>query len=275
MAGDGLEVGDILNSEAPSASAVDDGPTDRVLGARLGRRGQRQELVVIDAGGWAQVGQTHLSFGQGAGLVEHDSVDALGALQNLPALDEHAEAGAASGADHDGGRRGQPEGARAGNDQHRYRRHQALRRIAGQRPPERGRHRDGHDGGDEHAGDSVGEALDGGLAALGFLDQAHDLGQGGVGTDGSGPDGEDALAVDGGAGHPVTGSLVDGDGLAGEHGLVDRRAPLEHLAVDGDLLTGPDPHDVADADLLDRDHPLVAVAVAVDDEPGLLGAELE
>ena len=53
-----------------------------------------------------------------AGLVEHDGVDAAGRLEHLGALDQDAELGAAAGADQQRGRRGQPERARAGDDQH-------------------------------------------------------------------------------------------------------------------------------------------------------------
>lgn len=38
---------------------------------------------------------------KGAGLVEHHGVDALGSLQHLAPLDQHAHGGPASGADHD------------------------------------------------------------------------------------------------------------------------------------------------------------------------------
>ena len=43
-----------------------------------------------------------------------------GLLQHLRALDQDAELGAPAGADHQRGRRGQPQRARAGDDQHRY-----------------------------------------------------------------------------------------------------------------------------------------------------------
>ena len=57
--------------------------------------------------------------GHGAGLVEHDRVDAARGLEDLRALDQQPELGAAAGADEQRGRRGEPERARAGDDQHR------------------------------------------------------------------------------------------------------------------------------------------------------------
>ena len=64
------------------------------------------------------VDQGHPAGGDGAGLVQHDGVDPAGGLQHLGALDQDAELGAAAGADQQRGRRGQAEGARAGDDQH-------------------------------------------------------------------------------------------------------------------------------------------------------------
>lgn len=55
-------------------------------------------------GGKADVedlGQRHLTFGAGAGLVDDDFVDRAAVLQDFSALDDHAELGAAPGPDHD------------------------------------------------------------------------------------------------------------------------------------------------------------------------------
>ena len=65
------------------------------------------------------VDQRHPPGGDRAGLVEHDGVDAAGGLEHLGAPDQDAELGAAAGADHQRGRRGQAQRARAGDDQHR------------------------------------------------------------------------------------------------------------------------------------------------------------
>src|SRR3989304_3836839 len=46
---------------------------------------------------------------------------------------------------------------------------------------------------------------------------------------------------------------VDGNGLAGEHRLVDGGCALDHLTVRRDLLAGPDDHQFPDDDLVDRD----------------------
>ena len=49
------------------------------------------------------------------------------------------------------------------------------------------------------------------------------------------------------------GRLGDGHRLARHHGLVDRAAPFEHLAVDGHRLARPHAQAVADCDLIELD----------------------
>ncbi len=90
----------------------------------------------------------------------------------------------------------------------------------------------------------------GACGALGVLDQADDLGQRAVGADGGrrGPRG----CRCGSTVAPMTvvaGPLVDRDALAGEHRLVDGGGAVDDDAVDGDLLAGPDPDEVADGHL--------------------------
>ena len=98
------------------------------------------------------------------------------------------------------------------------------------------------------------------LRALRVLDQADDLRQRGVRADGGGPQHEAAGAVERGADDAVAGGLVHRQALAGQHALVHRGRAVGDDAVDRDLLTGPDPHQVTDDDVLDRDVHLDAVA---------------
>ena len=101
-------------SRAPAAMARAIGCSD----ASSSEPASRSSLVAVDAVGGHDVDEGHRAGGDGAGLVEHDRVDPPGRLEHLGALDDHAELGAAAGADHDRRRRGQAEGARAGDDQH-------------------------------------------------------------------------------------------------------------------------------------------------------------
>ena len=115
------------------------------------RRGQRMLARLFEAGGQSeQLGfvlarrrhdrhQPGLALGQRAGLVDDQGVDPLQDLERLGVLDQHAGAGPAAGPDHDRHRRGQPEGTRAGDDQHRDGVDQRVRHAAarGRRRPRR------------------------------------------------------------------------------------------------------------------------------------------
>ena len=182
---------------APAAIAAAIGCSRGVLQ----RPGEAQHLALVGAGGGVDSDEAHHSRRHRAGLVEHDRVDRARRLEHLGSLDDDAELGAATGADHDRRRCGQAEGARAGDDQHRDRgRDGDGRRLTGAEPePERGGG-DGDHGRDEHRGDAVGEALHRCLAGLGVVDEAGDLGELGVGADAHGAHDEPAAGVDGAAG---------------------------------------------------------------------------
>ena len=75
---------------------------------------------------------------------------------------------------------------------------------------------------------------------------------------------------------PVTGSpatFSTGKRLAGEHRFVDRRAALDHRAVDRDLLAGTHAEPVADPDLLERRSPPRAPSGRI--TRAVLGGEVE
>ena len=119
-----------------------------------------------------------LPFGQRAGLVDDQRLQAPRLLQRRRIADQHAHLRAAAGADHDRRRRRQAERAGAGDHQHRDRIDQRRRGSAGEPPRhaegQRGdRHHDRH----EHAGDAVGEPLDRRLRALRLGDQPDDAGE--------------------------------------------------------------------------------------------------
>ena len=86
------------------------------------------------------IAQLGLPFGEGAGLVEGDRIDAGEPLDRRAALDEHAAAGQPGRRGQDGRRGRQHQGARAGDDEHGQGRQQVdRRRGAGRDPSPEGR----------------------------------------------------------------------------------------------------------------------------------------
>ena len=77
------------------ASAGRDGLGDRVLGGILERAGQPEHLVGVLPMGGDPAREGHPPGGDGAGLVQHDGVDPAGGFQDLGALDQDPELGAA------------------------------------------------------------------------------------------------------------------------------------------------------------------------------------
>ncbi len=236
-----------------------------MLGGRLDRSGQAEELFEPDARRGRGVGDLRPALGQGARLVEDDRVDLVEGLQALPALDEDAPLGPLARPDHDGRRRGQAHGAGTGDDEDGHEVEQGRDETGlgpEQGPGREGQDGDADDGRHEDPGDDVGQALDGGLGALGLLDQPDDAGQRGVLADAFGPEPEAAPLIEGGPDDGRAGRLVHGQALAADHGLVDRRPAFDDDAVDRDGLAGPDDEDVAGPDVLDGH---LALPVGADD----------
>ena len=261
LAGDRLEVRGRRDRQAARRRPAHHGIRERVLGELLDARREAQQIRFADGAEHHHVGQFGRAAGQGAGLVEDDGRHGVRALQRLGALDQDAVLRPQAGADHDRRRRGQPERAGAGDDEHGD---EDLEREgepeAREEPEAEGEEGDRDDHRDEDGGDAVGERLDRRLRALGLLDEPDDLRERGVAADALGAEAEGAALVQRGAGHAVAGALLDRDALAGEHRLVHARVPLDHGAVDRHLLPGAHEHDVADRHLLDRNLDLDAVA---------------
>ncbi len=248
------------------------GPGDRVLRGVLQRPRQAQQFELVDPLGGDDARQGHPARGDGACLVEDDGVHAAGGLQYLGALDQDAELRAPPGADHQRGRGGQAQGARAGDDQDGHGGGERGRRVVGdEQPRDPGAEREDQDDGYEDSGDPVGEALHLGLAVLGVLHQPGHAGELGVGPDPGGLDEETPGGVDGGAGDGVADGHFDRDGFAGQHGGVHGGAALDDRAVGGDLLAWADDEAVADGERGHRDAHLLARAQ--DDD--VLGAQLQ
>ena len=170
---------------------------------------------------------------------------------------------AATGSDHQRSGSGQTESARAGDDQHGDGRRECSRAFVRGRcgePEAKGREGERDHDRYEDRRHAIGEALDLGLAGLGFFDHAADLGQCCVGADAGGAYHEAAAGVDGGAGHGVAGADLDRHGFAGEQRGVDRGGAFGNRAVCSDLFPGSYDEVVADDEVVDRDSHFGAVA---------------
>ena len=176
-------------------------------------------------------------------------------FQRLGALDEDPQLRAFSRCHHDRGRRRQPHGAGAGDDQDTHGIGQGVEegRL---RPPEppgtEGDRGDDEDHRDEDRCDSIGQALNRGLGALRFLHEPDDPGEDGLLAYPRGPEGEAARPVDGATHDRRSRPLLDRETLAGEHGFVHARGALDDLAVHRDALPGSHAEEIAHRHVGDR-----------------------
>ena len=163
-------------------------------------------------------------------------------------LDEDTRQGSAPGPDHDGHGGRQTQRAGTGNDQHRHRVDQGIGhpRLRTDQAPGHEREESGHyHGGDEIGRHLVGQALDGRPATLRFAHHPDDLGQQSVAPDPLRPHDNAPRAVDGTARDTATRLLLDGDGLASHHRLVDGAVAFQDDPVDWNLLTRADAQPVS------------------------------
>src|SRR5439155_23775145 len=136
-----------------------DGLYQRVLRTILdGRRDAEHFLHGVSSHG-SYVRHRGCAFRQRASLVEDDGRQALRLLKIFAALDQEAIFRTYASPDHDRRGRRDPEGAGAGDDQHRDEEDEGVgdRRGEGDPPDEERQDRDDDDGGDEHGGDAVRE----------------------------------------------------------------------------------------------------------------------
>ena len=123
-------------------------------------------------------------------------------------------------------------------------REQICQRRAAERP------------GDEAVGQPRGLVLGGGLELFGFFDHAHDAVIPAAAERLFHRDDAFALLDDGPGVDVAAGALGNGQGLAGDGGLVDRGFAGDDLAVERDEVAGADDHPVARADVADGDEQL-------------------
>ena len=233
-----------------------------MLAAALDAGGEAQHLRLVEAGQCDDRHHLRLAFRERAGLVDHQRVHFLHALERFRVLDQHAQLRAAADADHDRHRRGKAKRARAGDDQHAHGGDQSEgearfrpKRGPGGKGDERHRDHRRH----EPAGDPVGQPLNRRAAALRARHHLHDLREQRVAPDLVGAHHEAAAHVDGGADHARVLVFGHRHGFAGHHGFIERGAALQHDAVDRYLVAGAHAQAVADLDSVERNLLVAAV----------------
>ncbi len=193
------------------------------------------------------------SLGERAGLVHGKHADLLGELERLGVSDQDAGLRAEAGADHDRGRRGEAERARAGDHQHGDGIDEGVGEIAvGPHPVAEGQQRDADHHRHEDRRHLVGQTLHRCLRSLRLLDETDDAGQQRVRADAGRLAAQQAVAVDGRREHPVARRLGDRQAFPGQHRLVGARIAGDHLAIDRHRLARPHHHEITGNQALDR-----------------------
>ena len=234
---------------AGSCRAVEDGRGQRVLAPRSTPAANRSSSPSRSTPSRAATSaQRWPAARERAGLVEHDRVDPVRALERLAAPDQDARLGPAAGADHDRRRRREAHRARTGDDQHRDQVHQRegqarLRpesrqntKVSAAKASTAGTNWRGP--GRPAAGSAPWSPAPCSTSRTICASAVSRPTRGG-------PEHEGAVRVEGRADDLVAGLLLDRHGFAGEHRLVDRRRALDDDAVDRHLLARPDAQQVA------------------------------
>ena len=224
-------------------------------GHSLHRRRGTQQLGAVGPAGM----QRHnggLSFGDGAGLVQHDGVNVVGDLQDLAGSDQDALPGAETRAHHDGGRRCQAQRAGAGDHQHggKNLQHEGGG-LSRQGPGHRRQGGNGDHHRHEHACYFIRQAGDGRLFALGVFHETDDARQGGILARTGHFDVQNAVLIHAAADGLAALAFFHGQALAGQHGFVDAALTLDHHAVGRNAGAGLDQHHVALLQALGGDFP--------------------
>ena len=276
----GAEILDRLRRQPAPRRFLQDEPGERMFAALLRRRGDGQHILDISPLKRRDVAEFQRPFGQRAGLVEGEGVDAGQPLQGRAALEQHAGAGQPAQRGDDRRRRRQDQGARAGDHQHRQRRRDALadgaglRRIVERQPmPSRSRPqtlaptraprkvtaaRPARPA--ETTRQPVGGALERRLVLEGAGGQLDDPADDGVLGDAPCLDGQRAELVERAGQHLVARPLLRRQALAGQGADVHRRTALDDDAVGRHAGAGLDDDVVADPQFGDEDALFLAVA---------------
>ena len=217
------------------------------------------------------LGECHPAGREGAGLVEHDGVDASGVLQHLGSADENPQLGPSSCAHQQCRRRCEAECTRARDDEDSDSRRERRLHVAGEKQPcEQREHGDHQDRGHEDGRDPIGEALHRSLARLRLHNEPCDVGEVGVCADTRGCHRQGSVDVDRGSRHRITRCHVNGHRLPCQQGGIDSALARDDDAIGRDPLARSHDEYVADPHLRGRHlglHP-------IDDHRGFLGGQV-
>ncbi len=185
--------------------------------------------------------QGHRARRHRAGLVQHHGVDPARRFQHLRALDEQTELRAAPGTDEQRGRRGQPERARAGDDDHCDGRGERVNRAGADRERD---DRASATASTSTTGTKIIEMRSasrctGALPVCASRTSRAICASVVSDADAGGTHDQPAARVHRRAGDGVTDADLDGHRLARQQRLVDRRGPFDDDAVGRELLPGP------------------------------------
>src|SRR5215470_2254144 len=174
-----LEVGDAGKRELLVRGLREDGCGERMFTTSFKASRDAEQFLALEAYG-DDGSDAGLSFRQSTGFVDDEGVDFLETFQGFGVSDENPGRGAASGAYHDGHRRGESQGAGTRDDQDGYRVDEGVREArlwTHKSPDDKSQYRNCDDRWHEPRGDFVGEALDWCSAALCLAHELDDLGE--------------------------------------------------------------------------------------------------
>ncbi|MPN46773.1 hypothetical protein SDC9_194371 [bioreactor metagenome] len=89
-----------------------------MFGTFFGRGCDLQKIVAPDSFGREHIRYGWLALGDCSCFIKNNGINFMRVFQSLAAFYQNAVRGASAGSDHDGGRRGEPQCAGAGNHQH-------------------------------------------------------------------------------------------------------------------------------------------------------------
>ena len=264
FAGQGVEGAQLTESHAPFESAADDGLGQRVLAASLQGRRECQQRRLVHSTGCFDKHQLRLAFGQCSRLVDHQGLNIAHDLDGFGVLEQDARGRTLAGSRHDRHRRGKPESAGAGDDEHRHRVDDGVghcRRGPHQRP-----HDEGNNGGRDHrrnevTGHHIGQLLNRRPAALRLGHHLYDLRQHRIRAHTYRFDYQATRSVHRGTNDTVARGFLHRDRLTGNHRLVDAAVALGHRAVHRHLFSRPYPQTVSNVNMLQRHVFFAAVGI--------------